>query len=114
MTDMYADGDLAVLTVPAVASIPAGAITAPEWEALKGRVTAVEGLGLVDLTDVDLTGLTDGLTVVYHSASGTWKPGTLTGTIGAVRDHTATVVKTNADTLVFRLGLTAVHVVLSP
>lgn len=89
MTDTFLlDDEPHALVVPAAAAIPPATITAAEWEALKGRVTAVEGLGLVDLTDVDATGLADGLTLVYDSTlfdgAGGWKPGSIQGAVSRI------------------------------
>jgi hypothetical protein len=78
------DTEPVVIKVAAHADVPPSTISAPEWNALKARVTEVEGLGLVDLSDVDPAGLADGLTLVWNEASGTWKPGTSGGTIARI------------------------------
>lgn len=111
MTDSFIlDDEPYALQVPVVATLPTSTITAGEWDALKGRVTVVEGLGLVDLSDVDTTGLANGLTLVYDSASGTWKPGSSGGTIATVKNNTTTV-RSNVSELRFLDGISATAVI---
>lgn len=75
------DAEPIIIKVPASVDVPPASIPAAEWNNVKSRLTEVEGLGLVDLSDVDLSGLEDGLTLVYDDATNTWKPGTSGGTI---------------------------------
>jgi len=81
------DTEPIIIKVPAQVEIPPSTISEAEWSALQGRVTAVEGLGLVDLSDVDSSALTDGVTLVYDAATETWKPGAAVGRIEYVSNE---------------------------
>ena len=48
------DSEPVVITVPANVTAPVNDVPAAEWVDIKNRVAAVEGLGLVDLSDVDM------------------------------------------------------------
>jgi len=97
-----------IIRVPAHAAIPEADIPAAEWSALKGRIADVEGIGLVDLPDVDTAGLDDETVLVYDEASGTWKPQTVVLGI-RVSNGDGTEQFTDIDMVQFATGLTAVR-----
>lgn len=68
------DTEPIVITVPAQATAPVNDIPAAEWVDIKNRVAAVEGLGLVDLSDIDLTDLDDGMLLSWNEGSEMWVP----------------------------------------
>lgn len=78
------DTEPIIIKVAASVDVPPASIPAPEWNNVKSRLTEVEGLGLVDLSDVDLTSLADGLTLVWDESAQVWKPGTSGGTIARI------------------------------
>lgn len=76
------DTEPIVITMPAQATAPVNDISAPEWTDLKGRVAAIEGLGLVDLRDVDASGLDDNMILAWSEDASMWVP--ITFTNGAI------------------------------
>lgn len=80
------DDDPIVLVVPAGASIPPGNITEAEWLSLKNRVTVVEGYGMADLSDIDVSGISDGDVLIWDSDAQVWEPGTAQSGISRVID----------------------------
>ena len=100
------DDDPITFIVPSSASIPPGNITEADWLALLGRVTAVEGISLADLPDVNVPAPNDGDTLVYDAVAEEWVPQTAQ-TGFRVRGSDGIAVTENASDLTFRTGLTA-------
>lgn len=68
------DDAVVLRVVPKPATVPPGDIAEPDWDALKGRVTVLEGgYDLGDLNDVDTTGLAAGYIVVRNGADDGWE-----------------------------------------
>jgi hypothetical protein len=107
------DTEPIIIRTTSQAAIPAGTVTGPDWTALLGRVANIEGIGLVDLTDVDATDLADEMVLVYDAASGTWKPQTVVLGI-RVSNGDSTEQYTDIDMVQFDTGLTAVRSGLYP
>lgn len=107
------DTEPIIIRTAATVALPPGNPTAPEWAALVGRVTALEGLGVVDLTDVDLTDLADGLALVWDAASGTWRPGSAGGSLDLVQSLAVDVL-TDVRSINFTSGLAAIQSSTAP
>lgn len=101
------DTEPVVIKVPSAVALPPGNITPAEWVEYKSRVVAIEGLGLVDLSDVDADGLVDGQTLIYDEDDEVWKPGLPAGTISSVLNASGSPVVVNAARLQFADGLAA-------
>lgn len=72
MTDIH--DEPIILLVPGSAEIPAGSVTPMAWIDVQNRLAAVEGLGIVDLSDVDLTGLANGMALEWDADDDVWRP----------------------------------------
>lgn len=108
MTDPFVlDDEPFLLVVPSGAVIPVSNITAPEWTSIKSRVTNLEAWTLTKLTDVDLTGLFGGATLIFDSATGLWKPGTVAGSIDRVANSSTDDVFNDVDYLLAAAGIQA-------
>src|SRR5690606_33065915 len=94
-----------LIVSPASVHYPPGNPTIAEWNALVGRVTAVEGLGVVDLSDVDADAPEDGMTLIYDAGTQTWKPGAATGKLEEVRNATNTTIIPDVHTILTDRGL---------
>lgn len=103
------DTEPVIITVPAQATAPVNDIPAPEWVDLKNRVAAVEGLGLVDLSDVDLTDIDEGMLLGWDAGDELWRPVNPTPAgLDYVRDWQGNHVMAPVRRLQFSRTLTAV------
>lgn len=94
-----------IIVSPASIQYPPGNPTVAEWNALVGRVTEVEGMGLVDLSDVDADTPADGMALVYDAATQSWKPGSVQGKLEEVRNANNTTVIPDVHTILAGGGL---------
>lgn len=76
-----------IIRVPAQVAVPPATIPVAEWDDVRQRVVAIEGLGLVDLSDVDLSGAAAGHTLV-RGEDGVWRAGSVAGKIKQVQNRT--------------------------
>lgn len=66
------DTEPIVITVPAQTVAPEGNVTAAEWLDYKSRVSAIEGIGLSDLADVDLTDKAHNRALIWSDTYSVW------------------------------------------
>lgn len=99
------DSEVKVIMVPAQTVAPVTDIPLAEWTDYKNRVVAIEGLGLVDLSDVDLDGLADGMVITWDDGDSVWKPTAMLNGLESGRDNTGDIIMEDVRSVVVGTGL---------